>query len=414
MKNKLQIKKRIDYKSPIYALGILIFFWSLFDGMITYVTPLILENHGFSNTIIGLIIASSSFGGLIFDFLICRFVKHTNYRRTFLFMLILCFLYPVILGIASTVGVFILAMLVWGLYYDFYGFGVFDYISRYTKKENHASSFGIVQVFRSIASIIAPLLVVLILVGIFFNKVFLWAYVSLVLAFFMYFILLYIAKKSNIQSNTSGKERKSNFFVELHLWKKIGRKIISPLVVTFFLFFIEAFFWTISPLYSENFNMPLFGGIFLMAYSVPMLTAGWIIKRFTKKYGKKKIAIVSLLIGSAILCAFLFITNPYWALGVMFTSAFFFGLSFPSINGAYADYISEQIKVEKEIETLEDASFNIAYILGPFFAGLLSDIFNIPQAFGILGMIGLIVALVLLFTTPKKINIKISKKDLKN
>jgi MFS family permease len=97
----------------------------------------------------------------------------------------------------------------------------------------------------------------------------------------------------------------------------------------------------------------------------------------------------------------------------MFCASFFFGLAFPSIDGTYADYISEKINVEKEIETLEDSSFNLAYIFGPLFAGLLSDLFNIPIAFAILGMAGVVIAIILFFTTPKSINIKITENDFK-
>ncbi len=413
MRRVLPIRKATYFASPIYVLGMLIFFWTLFDSMITYITPLILESHGFSNTIIGLIIASSSVFGALFDFLICRFIKNTSFRRTLLFMLILCFTYPLILGTANSIVVFVLAMLVWGLYYDFYGFSIYDYVSKYTKKEEHSSSFGIMQVFRSTASIIAPLLVGLILVGVIFKKVFIWAYFFLAIALALYFVLTYITKRTKLESESKEPERKRNTLIEFHLWKKIGRKIASPLTITFFLFFIEAFFWTLSPLYSENFSMPLFGGIFLAAYSVPMLTAGWLVKGFTEKYGKKRTAIVSLLLGSLTMCAFLIITNPYWAIGVVLISAFFFGLAFPSISGAYADYISEQVTVEKEIETLEDASFNVAYVLGPIVAGILSDIFGISNAFAILGMIGLILAITLLIVTPKSINIKITAEDLK-
>ncbi|MGV8168442.1 MAG: MFS transporter [Candidatus Nanoarchaeia archaeon] len=413
MKHVHPLRKMNYPMSSIYLLGIMIFFWTLFDSMITYITPLILESHGFSNTLIGLIIASSSVGGAIFDFLICKFVKNINYRRTLLALLILCFLYPVILGTANSVFVFILAMLVWGLYYDFYGFSIYDYVSRYTKKENYSSSFGIIQVFRSLGAIIAPLIVSAVLVGLFFWKVFSIAYIFIAVALIFYFLLIYFTKKNNTSFKAETEKKKRSAIVEFHLWKKIGRKIISPLTLTFFLFFIEAFFWTLSPLYAENFTMPLFGGIFLAAYSVPMLTAGWFVKKFTERFGKKRTAITSLLIGSAIMCMFLFVTNPYWAIAVVFASAFFFGLAFPSISSAYADYISESVKVEEEIEALEDVSFNIAYVLGPIFAGLLSDLLSIPLAFSILGGAGVIIAITLLLTTPQHINIKITEEDLK-
>ena len=94
---------------------------------------------------------------------------------------------------------------------------------------------------------------------------------------------------------------------------------------------------------------------------------------------------------------------------VLFISACFFSLILPAIDGAYADYISETPRAETEIVGLEDLAFNIGYVVGPILAGLLADYFSIAKAFSMIGLIGIIVSLVLLKTTPKKININLKK-----
>ena len=107
------------------------------------------------------------------------------------------------------------------------------------------------------------------------------------------------------------------------------------------------------------------------------------------------------------------VANPWWQLILVFLSSMFISLASPSIDGAYADYISEAPQVEGQIQGLEDFAFNIGYVVGPILAGILADIFSIPIAFSILGFIGLFLAVVLLRFTPTSIVIKVKKADLR-
>lgn len=165
MKHVRPLRIFVSKNSSIYALFLMVFCWTIFDSMVSYMTPLLMSNHGLSNTAIGLLIGSSSIAGAIFDFIICKLFKNTNYRRIFFTMLAVCLIYPLVLGNATSLTVFLLAMILWGLYFDLYGFGVFDYISRYTLKKEYSSNFGIIQISRSLGSIIAPLIIGFAVVG---------------------------------------------------------------------------------------------------------------------------------------------------------------------------------------------------------------------------------------------------------
>ena len=197
-----------------------------------------------------------------------------------------------------------------------------------------------------------------------------------------------------------------------HLWKKIGRLISPILFLTFFLFFTEAFFWTLAPLYAETANLKAFGGLFLTAYTLPALLVGWFVGSLTKRFGKKRTAFVGVLIGSLILSSFAFLPDSIVSIVAVFLASVFISLSLPAINSAYADYISEAPQVEGEIEGLEDFAFNIGYMAGPVSAGILADVFSIPAAFSILGVMGAILALILLAVTPRNINIKTKPSEL--
>lgn len=103
--------------------------------------------------------------------------------------------------------------------------------------------------------------------------------------------------------------------------------------------------------------------------------------------------------------------NPILILCDVFIASFFVGFTIPAINGAYADYISESSNVEKEIEALSDFSTNIGYVIGPIIAGFLADRVGNAQTFSILGLSGMIIAIILILKTPKSINIDIQIPD---
>jgi MFS family permease len=112
------------------------------------------------------------------------------------------------------------------------------------------------------------------------------------------------------------------------------------------------------------------------------------------------------MIGSAILCFISIVHDPVMIIALTFLASCFLGIALPSINGAYADYISEASYVEGEIEALEDFSFNLGYIIGPLSAGIISDVLGITSAFTVLGVAGFTVALILFRITPRKITIR--------
>src|SRR6185369_1846310 len=112
-------QQSIGFKQkPLLMLCFMLFFWTMFDGVVSYITPLTLSQHAFSNTMVGVILGTSSIAGAAFDFFLCKFLSSTHFRRVYLFMFALCALYPLILFHANAVWLFIFAMAIWGFYYD--------------------------------------------------------------------------------------------------------------------------------------------------------------------------------------------------------------------------------------------------------------------------------------------------------
>lgn len=384
----------------------MVLFWTVFDSIISYITPVVITNQGFSETMMGVIYASSSVAGGFFDFFIGRLFKNIHYRRVFLMMFVLCMIYPLVLWQAKTVWMFFLAMGIWGVYWDLYGFGSFDFISRFAKTTDNSKDFGILSIFHSVGALVAVLITGVVVGEIIDWKVYSFSWLFLLIAIAFFVILLVITKKIHPLLKQIIIPKKRNFFVELHLWKKIGKQLLPVLFLSFFIFFMEAFFWTLAPIFGEQVNFTGFGGFLLVADTVPVLITGWFIGSITHRFGKKRTAILALLVGSFILAFFNLIHQPIFLIILTFTSALFVSICLPAISGAYADYISEDNNEEGEIEGLEDFSFNLGYILGPLFAGLCADLLGIPLTFSLLGVAGVMVALFLLKFTPRHIRLK--------
>ena len=401
----LHLRKYGRLHEALYFLALMILFWSVFDGMTTYITPLIMTEAGMSKTLIGIIIGSSSVFGAVFDFLMCKLFKHGHFRQIFMLMFGLCFAYIGILYLAKSVALFILAMALWGVYYDLKNFGSFDFVSRFVKAEEHTSSFGVLSVFQAVGYLLAPIMAGF-LIG---QKVGGWPFAAAAIflaiaGLFLFRLLVEEKKSSQVELKTSYNYK--GFFQEIKLWLKIDRVLLPVLLMMMTLNIIEAFFWTIGPLLAESFRdiHPL-AGFFMAAYTLPTLLVGWWVGRATAKLGKKRTSYLGLLLGSLLLSLMKFIDRSVLMILDVFIASFCLAFSWPAIKAAFADYIKETRKYEKEIVGLEDFYTNLGFVIGPIMAGIIADQVGNQASFSMLGVFGVVMALLLFKITPKQINV---------
>lgn len=380
--------------SALYAVGILTFFLTIFDGILAYVIPIEVTTQGYSKTAVGFILGFSSIAGAWGDILLSKFLKSSNFRRLFLAMYICCLLYAITLWQANGVFIYLLAMAFWGLYFDLRSFATFNFIGRFTPHRLHAHNFGILDVFKCLGYVIAPLIASMLIVDQVTDQPFLIALLFLGFSISAYFGLVFLTKTTH--ERVSLRKKNYSLLLEIDTWKKIGKYIAPVLLFTFLISMYDAFFWTLGP---------FFGGIFLSLYFLPTLVVGWFVGRFTKRYGKKRTAFISFALGSVVISFVGFANSSWLILIVVLVSSTFSAIAWPAINGAYADYIEESPHLEQEIEGVTDFAYNLAYILGPITAGILADRFGNGISFTIFGTIALIMSIILLAVTPRRIHV---------
>ncbi|MBI2021629.1 MFS transporter [Candidatus Daviesbacteria bacterium] len=383
----------------LYIVSLMIFFWAIFDGIISYVTPLIITDHGFSKTSLGLIYGFSALAGGFFDFILSKYLNNTHFKRMYFWLFVVCFIYPLILWLSKDLWVYLIAMSAWGLYYALINFANFDFVSRKTARDEHSSSFGVISVFKGLGYLVAPILAGLLIGEVVGFKPFLLSWIFLVISALIYLVLIITTKKDRREFLQSPIHKRVNVLKELYLWKSVAKKILPVLLLTLMLNIFESFFWTVGPIISEGFiSLKPFGGLFITAYLLPILFIGWIVGSVTKKWGKRRTAYLSFLLGSLVISSISLFQNQFIILAVVFISSSLVALAWPSINGVYADYITQSVNLEKEYEGLEDFFANLGYFIGPILAGVLADNFGNLQSFSYLGLFGALIMFLVMFS----------------
>ncbi len=384
----------------------MVFFFSIFNGIVAYLTPLALAERGFSGTAAGFIYAFSSIAGAIFDLMLERLFSNTHWKRMFLWMFVFATFFPIVLWQARTFLVFLCAMALWGIYYDFYTYGRFDYSGRLPRTQ-HVGVWGRFNAAQAAGFVAAPFLVGLVLASPLDARPYLLSFAALLIAFGIYGSL---ARKEPLANASMPSPARSAASVRLPAswsrWLATAKKLFPVLALTIGLNVVDSFFWMLGPLVSQMFSkITATEGILLSVYFLPSLMLGLVVGPLTQKFRKKKTAYATFGIGCAFLCLLpsVFSFGFFPLLILVFTSSAGLSLSWPALNGAYADYIKENPHLEKEIESTEDFASNSGYIIGPLCAGIFFDLFGSIEAFAVVGFLGVLLVAVLARLSPKQI-----------
>lgn len=390
----------------------MLLFWSIYDGIISYLTPIIMESKGFSNTQIGLLISLSALSGAVFDVLISKYFRFSHYLRYFIFVFIICLTYPLLLWSASHFAIFIILMCFWGITYDFINFGIYDLVARISPRKEHTRNISLIGSFKSAGYLIGPLLIAYLVSAWSLNFSSLsFAYLFLAIALTLYVVLFSLSSSAEFFQPLPHTAKFIHWSAEIKLWQKFF-KILFPVLIFNTIFFIfEAAFWTLGPIFSQQFpEFSNFSILFMGVYIFPSLFVIKFAQAITNRFGKKQTAYLSLILSSVFLLPFAFYSSPVLLLILVFFSTILATLAWSAIGAAFVDYVSESDIYDSEIIGLKDFSANLGYIIGPTLAGILSDNFGIRATFSILGILSILVILCLFPITPKHISVAIDQK----
>lgn len=379
------------------------FFWALFDGTVSYLSPILITQKGYSDAMMGLLISLSSVAGAFFDVLMGRYLREPRWRLVFLLMLAASAATIVVLWASSTILIFVLAMALWALYFNFNNFGLYDFVSANAPTQQRGREYGIINIFKFLGYILAPLFLGFLIADKVTGSSLVFGICALAGSLLFFLLLLRLTQGSLLRPERS---KRSNVRKALHSISRDGFLLLPVFLFTVVYNASEAFFWTLGPLLSIEFaSLHPLDGLFVTAYFMPMLLTGWFVGPITRRFGKKRSALFSFAIGSSILLLFFVVRDPYLLIALTFVASLFITFSLPCISAAYADYISEDRRDQGHIEAMGDFSANVGYIIGPLLAGILAGLFGTVSTFGILGACALVLTLLLMRVMPRHINL---------
>lgn len=373
------IKKYRDGHQPLYYISIVVLFWALADGIASFVFPVYLNQVLKDIRLVGLIFGSSSLFGILFDFILGCDQNGRSFKPYFVGSIILaCITY--ILGFWANSAMFLLfIMALWGIYYDALNFGIVDFLSHFTRKQEHAESSGVIQMFSSLGYLIAPIVA---------------GYMVLknrsAMAAALFFMILagfaFVYWFGNKKIEPEPPEKRLSFLKEMKIWLKAGKMGVWALLGMFLLNIWDAVIWSMGPI----FLLSDFGekSAYVMAcFVIPSVFLQGFTGRLADKKGKKQFLFIGLASAGLFLSIFSFgkslILKAFFALG----SAIGASLVKPAADGLFIDMIDGYKKQEEEVAGLRSVAHNLGYIIGPILAGFLAKAIGMPTTFLIFGIV---------------------------
>jgi len=392
----------------VLSLSVILFFILLGDAILSYWVPNLLEDSlGGSSVVMGLVFSFSSIVGLLTDLVFPSLLKNFTVKRLVLIagFLGIAFLTTLTIGVKLPyIWIFLLAMAIWGVYYEFIGFGSQQFVADSVPLKLRSSGWAILGTFKNLAYFLGPIIAGWLLL----QGNYILAGVTGFLIFIGIVILTLVSKKHERPISIEISE--VNLWRELGHWKVLFSYVWPIVILSIFLGLIDATFWTTGAVWMESLSKENFWGNFLLpVYQMPALFMGFVVTRWGIYKGKKKMAIRFLILASLFLILLAFnLPIPLYILCV-FMSSLMLGVTYPLIEAVYSDIIARMGRERKHLVGLCNSASSIAYIIGPALAGLVASLVGNKLTFVVVGSATLIVALVLFFVTPRKIHLPVNE-----
>lgn len=197
-----------------------------------------------------------------------------------------------------------------------------------------------------------------------------------------------------------------NIWRELSHWRVLFVHVWPILVMSLSLGLLDSFFWTTGTVWNDVLaSRSPYGGFFLSLYIMPSLFVGLIVAKWGVTQGKKRLAQIFFILGSGGLALIGLSSEVWWQLLVVFLSSSLLAVSGPLLDAVYTDVVVRMGRERKHLMGLSSCSISLAYVIGPILAGGLASMFGEQKTFMLGGMGAVVVGVVLLLTTPKKLHL---------
>ncbi|MFS8131084.1 MAG: MFS transporter [Candidatus Dojkabacteria bacterium] len=400
--------KKLVTIRPFYIFLATIFLVLFADSIMSYYFPLVVENNLNSNTLVGIVMALSSMAGLSCDLIFPQLFQ----RKTWKFLLIagiffaVTFPISVNLGIAfSSIIIFIIASIMWGIYYEFLSFTQQSFVISTENRESFSKDWGLVSIITGVGSLVGPIVGSLLVHETLVNSA--TIIVALDIMALIFAILLISSENRGKKIEVIEEELKMSISKELIYWFVLLKRIWPPIVVGLAMTFISATFWTIGPLFGEKvLGDAGLDWLVVVIFIIPTIPGAIILSKLKITQHKKVISEVGLLLaGISMACIFLVQQNIIFVLFLILLLGLFLSFTWPLNEAVYSDITDRAGTSRLHVTAITRANTSIGYVIGPLLAGFLADKAGYYIAFSIIGLAVLVISAFLIVFTPRKLKL---------
>lgn len=369
----------------LYRYSMVIFLYSILNGMVSFLLPVLLEESIPSLSLVGIILASSSVWNIITDFVLGISNKSPSYRLLTRLVGMLLFILFGSIWISTNPVVLIFAAAIWGVYTELATFAGFNFVISTSSSKDRSAHFGLLNNFKSLGFALAPIMIGLAVADnrqmIYFTGIF------FVFCFLSLFQIQIWQNKLPQVSTFSAKRRSLIKLVKT--WFRVGKNISKYLVVFFIRGVADGVLTSFVPIFVEmKSELKIFGGFIVAGLSLPTAFVSGYFGSLADKWGRRKFIVLGLLISAVALLFFGFSTNPFLAIFLSLLIGIGFSLYVPPLEAELGCFVDKHHYLEDEVESESGAIYNFGFITGAGLTGFVVSVLGgFGPAFAILGLL---------------------------
>lgn len=403
--------RRIDFGellSPMWrkvgSMLVVILVIDLSDAILSDWVPGFMQEMLGGSLLMGLAMSFSSVVGLGADLLFPQLMKNVLVNQLMKWALAASLLFSASLyfvSIKPVLPALLLAMGVWGVYYEFLSFANQQFVADVAGTKDRSKVWSIVGVVRNFSYFLGPIIGGYILTKSGNSGVII---VSAVITLVALLTMSLVGMRNNEKVVLETKS--INLFAEFSHWWVLLEHVWPVVMISLVLGLIDATFWTTGTVLSDTLAQEhQWGGMFLPLYMLPSMFVGFVVAKWGIYKGKKRMSEVFLMLGGLFFAGIGFSNGVYWQLLMVFLGSCMLSVSYPLTDAVYSDIVSRMGRERKHMVGLSSSTVSLAYIVGPILAGLIASRVGERMTFSSMGVGVAVVAWLLLIVTPKKMKL---------
>ncbi len=403
MRHYYKLIRKDPVWSKLIGFSIVVFLMKLADALVSFWAPELIQSSFNNSFMTGLVISFQSIVGFSADLIFPKLLKKAKVKKLIILAIFMSALTSICLYISSLrpwTIFFLIAMAIWGIYYELSSFGSYQFIDNTVPHDTKSAAWGILGVFTNLAYLLGPLIAVwLLLTGSLPILVFI---VVLLLSAFILFSFKNRMQDTPLEPDIKDIKPQE----ELSHWQTLFSSTWPIIVITLLVGFIDSTFWTTGVVWTSKLihQNPL-GSLFLPFYQLPPLFMGLLVAKWGIYKGKKRLALKFLIVAGLFLVSLYIGNSIFWFLATVLASSIALSITYPLVEGVYSDIIQRLGRQRKHMIGLTSSVINISYIIWPPIAGLIAATAGEKMTFVYIGILTVIVSVILLFIMPKKLKV---------